>query len=102
KWLLRRVLERYVPRALFDRPKQGFGIPLAAWLRGPLRGWAEDLLAPERLRRGGHLDAEAVRRGWAPHHARQARHAPLQWNLLSFQAWSDESPRGKPAQGLVS
>ncbi|HZO08074.1 MAG TPA: asparagine synthase (glutamine-hydrolyzing), partial [Myxococcota bacterium] len=102
KWLLRRVLERYVPRALFDRPKQGFGVPLAAWLRGPLRSWAEDLLAPDRLRRGGLLDAAAVREVWAQHLAGWRDHRLLLWNLLSFQAWSDESPRGSEAQTLVS
>jgi asparagine synthetase B (glutamine-hydrolysing) len=51
KWALRRVLERRVPRALFERPKMGFGVPLAEWLRGPLRPWAESLLAPDRIAR---------------------------------------------------
>ena len=102
KWLLRRVLERYVPRALFDRPKMGFGVPLAAWLRGPLREWAEDLLAPDRLRRGGALDAVAVREVWAQHLAGWRDHRLLLWNLLSFQAWSDETPRERAPQSLVS
>jgi asparagine synthase (glutamine-hydrolysing) len=93
KWILRRVLERYLPRELFDRPKMGFGIPLAAWLRGPLREWAEALLEPGRLRAQGHLDAAAVREVWAQHLAGWRDHRLLLWNLLSFQAWLDETTR---------
>ncbi len=90
KWLLRRVLERYVPRDLFERPKMGFGVPLAAWLRGPLRDWAEALLDAQRLRDGGYLDAESVRRVWSEHLAGWRDHRLLLWNLLSFEAWRDE------------
>jgi asparagine synthase (glutamine-hydrolysing) len=91
KWLLRQVLERYVPRELFERPKMGFGIPLAAWLRGPLRDWAEALLDAGRLRRAGYLDADAVQRVWLQHLSGWRDHRLLLWNLLSFQAWCDES-----------
>jgi asparagine synthase (glutamine-hydrolysing) len=67
KWILRQLLYRYVPQQLVDRPKTGFAIPVASWLRGPLREWAGDLLDTTRLRRRGLLDANAVGRTWQEH-----------------------------------
>src|SRR5262249_19685973 len=86
KWLLRRVLDRYVPRALIERPKMGFGIPLAAWLRGPLRDWAEDLLDPQRLG-GGLLDTTAVRKLWLEHLDGGRNWAYALWAILMLEAW---------------
>ena len=86
KWLLRRVLDRYVPRALVERPKMGFAVPLDDWLRGPLRDWAEDLLDPQRLG-GGLLDPAAVRRLWEDHLTGRANRAYGLWAVLMFEAW---------------
>lgn len=86
KWLLRRVAERMVPKQLLDRPKMGFGIPLAEWLRGPLRGWAEDLIDPKRLG-GGFLDTDAARQLWSEHLGGRRNWAYALWTVLMFEAW---------------
>jgi asparagine synthase (glutamine-hydrolysing) len=86
KWVLRRVLDRYVPRELVERPKMGFAVPLAAWLRGPLRDWAEALLDPRVLRTGGFFDPAPVRKAWAEHLSGADRGEAL-WDVLMFQAW---------------
>ena len=81
------MLYRYVPRQLVERPKMGFSIPLAAWLRGELRDWAEGLLAPKRLAADGIFAAAQVRRLWDEHQARRANRENVLWNVLMFQAW---------------
>jgi len=90
KWALRQILYRHVPRELVDRPKAGFAVPVGAWLRGPLRDWAESLLAEERLRIDGYLDAPMVRQMWNWHlSTSRDYYTPRLWNILMFQAWLD-------------
>jgi asparagine synthase (glutamine-hydrolysing) len=89
KWLLREVLYRHVPRALIERPKTGFGVPLSDWLRGPLRGWAEHLLDEHRLREQGLLDVAYVRRLWREQIEGQREWKYLLWDVLMLQAWLD-------------
>ena len=87
KWILRQLLDRYVPRALVERPKAGFAIPIARWLRTDLREWAEDLLEERALRTQGYLDPAPIRRMWREHcSGKYNRHSYL-WNVLMFQAW---------------
>lgn len=87
KWLLRRVLARHVPAALFERPKMGFGIPVDQWLRGPLRDWAEDLLSVPALSEGNYLDPAPIRAKWAEHASGRADWTTQLWTVLMFQAW---------------
>ncbi|HEX7385722.1 MAG TPA: asparagine synthase (glutamine-hydrolyzing) [Castellaniella sp.] len=87
KWVVRQLLYRHVPQPLVDRPKKGFSVPLAAWLRGPLRGWAEELLSEPRLRTEGYFDSEVIRHVWREHLAGRANHAMRLWSVLMFQAW---------------
>ena len=94
KWVLREVLHRFVPRGLVERPKQGFGIPLGSWLRGPLRDWAESLLDDKSLREGGFIDPVPVRKVWNEHLTGRAEWAIRIWDVLMFQAWLAEYRRG--------
>ena len=87
KWLLRKLVDRHVPAALMNRPKMGFGIPLDDWLRGPLREWAEDLLAEDRLRQEGFFDPKPIRTTWLRHLRGEGSYGYRMWSVLIFQAW---------------
>jgi asparagine synthase (glutamine-hydrolysing) len=88
---LREILYRYVPRELVDRPKRGFEVPLAEWLRGPLRPWAEELLEPGRLAAQGQLDSAIVTRHWREHLSGQRNWHRRLWPVLMYQAWLTDS-----------
>lgn len=87
KRVLRRILSKYVPDALIDRPKQGFGVPIGQWLRGPLRDWAEDLLDESELEAGGYLNAQPILELWKGHQSSHADFHQQLWTILMFQAW---------------
>jgi asparagine synthase (glutamine-hydrolysing) len=87
KWALREVLYKHVPRELVERPKSGFAVPVGQWLRGPLRSWAEDLLAEHTLRDQGYLDSGPIRQRWAEHLSGVRDYTSSLWGVLMFQAW---------------
>jgi asparagine synthase (glutamine-hydrolysing) len=91
KWILRQVLYRHVPAQLFDRPKMGFGIPIGAWLLGPLRHWAEQLLDPGRIRRENYLDPAPIQKRWQEHLNGTRDWKSSLWNVLMFQAWLEST-----------
>jgi asparagine synthase (glutamine-hydrolysing) len=93
KWLLRQLLYRHVPKALIERPKQGFAIPLGDWLRGPLRDWAESLLDESRLGSEGFFHPEPIRQKWSDLLAGKGRWEHHLWTILMFQAWLEEQGR---------
>ena len=92
KWPLRALLARHLPPALFERPKQGFAVPIAAWLRGPLADWAGDLLAEDRLRAEGWFDPALVSAFWREHRAGIEDWSPILWAILMFEAWRESEP----------
>src|SRR5690606_33741612 len=87
KWALRQILYRHVPRDLVDRPKMGFTVPIAAWLQGPLRSWAGDLLFSSRSAGDGLLDAASLRRRWDAFQRGRLEDANGLWAVLMLQAW---------------
>jgi asparagine synthase (glutamine-hydrolysing) len=89
KWLLRKVLERYVPNHLTERPKQYFSIPMGDWLRGPLKWWVEDLLDERKLKLQDYLELNKVRRLWTEHLSGNQDNTNVLWSVLVFRSWCD-------------
>tara|TARA_B100001989_G_C24544765_1_gene469990 strand:- start:54 stop:2036 length:1983 start_codon:yes stop_codon:yes gene_type:complete len=87
KWILRKLLNKYIPEKLYDRPKKGFSVPMAEWLRGPLREWAEDLIDSKRIEKDGFFNPFLVEKKWKEHLSGKKNWSSLLWNILIFQLW---------------
>jgi asparagine synthase (glutamine-hydrolysing) len=96
KRILRQLLYRYVPRALVERPKMGFGVPLGEWLRGPLREWADNLLSPTRLDREGFVQSSLVKQCWDEHLSSKRNWQYYLWDVLMFEVWFERHARTDP------
>jgi asparagine synthase (glutamine-hydrolysing) len=89
KWILKKVLERYIPKDLFDRPKKGFTVPLAEWLAGPLRDWAEALLNETNLKKEGFFNSEKIIFYWKELLQGKTEYEREIWCTLMFQMWKN-------------
>jgi asparagine synthase (glutamine-hydrolysing) len=87
KYLLRKLLYQYVPQSIVDRPKMGFGLPIADWLRGQLRDWAEDLISETALVQDGYLRHEPIIQKWQEHLSGRRNWQDYLWPVLMYMAW---------------
>jgi asparagine synthase (glutamine-hydrolysing) len=90
KWILKKILNKYIPKNLIDRPKMGFGIPIENWLRGPLREWAEELLSKKHIVNDGFFNYHEVYKLWDDHLKRKKNNQYILWNILVFQSWKNK------------
>ena len=91
KWLARKVLYKYVPKDLIERPKSGFAIPIGIWLKSSLKEWAEDLLDEKTMINQGLLNADRIRKRWSQHLSGTHNWEHFLWNVLMFQSWLKEN-----------
>jgi asparagine synthase (glutamine-hydrolysing) len=99
KLIVRKLLDHYVPRGLVERPKTGFAVPVGEWIKGPLKGWAEDLLDARAMRIEGWFDADVVNARWRDHLSGRRDSTAALWAVLMFQAWLREQ---KPAAAVAA
>ncbi len=88
KQILRNVLYRHVPKHLVDRPKKGFGVPISAWIKGPLREWAEELLSENKLQETNIFETEVIRQRWQEQIKGERNWEYHLWDVLMMQAWA--------------
>ena len=87
KWILKKILAKYLPQNLINRPKMGFGVPIEHWLRKELRDWAVDLLDPKKLAEQGLFNSKVVNDKLQQHLSGTRNHQYDLWGILMFQAW---------------
>ena len=87
KWILRQILDRYVPRSLIDRPKMGFAVPLARWFRGPLGPSVRKAVTGPVLAETGWFNAGYLRRLVDDHQAGRRDYSATLWTVLMFESF---------------
>jgi asparagine synthase (glutamine-hydrolysing) len=91
KWILKQILNKYIPKEYTERPKMGFGIPLGDWLRDELKDWAEDLLDKKNLENEGYVNPDLVIKLWNEHQSKKRDWQSILWPILIFQSWKKEN-----------
>jgi asparagine synthase (glutamine-hydrolysing) len=91
KWILRKILSDYIPDKITNRSKSGFEIPIGAWLRGPLKNWAENLLQKERIQGGGFFNYKTIKKFWDEHQSGNYDWTPRLWGVIIFQSWLEKN-----------
>jgi asparagine synthase (glutamine-hydrolysing) len=100
KWILRRLLTKYLPQAVFERPKTGFGVPIGTWLREGLRDWADDMLSESTLHEHGFFDAKRVHSMWIQHRGGERNWQQHLWCILMFESWLEGQSKTEAVQNL--
>ena len=91
KWILRKILEKHIPKEFIERPKMGFGIPLGELLRGPLKEWANSLITRENFNKHNLLKFDYVKTLWNEHTTGKRNVQHQIWSILIFQDWYNNS-----------
>mgnify|MGYP006238996411 CR=1 FL=1 len=91
KWLLRKLLKKYLPSKLFDRPKSGFSVPIGDWLKGPLKNWAEKVLKSITNNKESYFNQNTINLIWKEHISGKKDWSNLIWSILVFQLWLDKN-----------
>ena len=90
KYILRKILSKYIPNKLLERPKQGFCMPTGQWISGPLNSWAKDMLSHETIKSQGYIDPNVVENIFKKHTDGVEDNSARLWNILMWQSWLDE------------
>ena len=88
---LRKILSKYVPDELINKPKMGFGVPIRDWLNGPLKEWASDLMSKERLQKQDIFIPESIHEVWKAHQSGRKNNQEILWGFLMMQDWLDKN-----------
>ena len=95
KYLLRKLLNKYLPANIYSRPKSGFSVPISDWLRGPLKEWADNLINPERIMKEGYFDSQILDKRWKEHLSGNKNWSSFIWSVLMFQVWLENNEKLK-------
>ena len=91
KIILKEILNKYIPKEFFKRPKSGFAVPIGMWLKGPLKEWANELLSEEKIKKQGYLEYKKISKIWEMHNKGKNDFTPQLWCILMWQSWLENN-----------